>query len=204
MTHLTDEMFYHLAEQTCEAKLLSYEEQKQLDHIKACKECFEKYCVFATILDATSLSCGLVFEPIEIVERKMMPAKKLLAAIKITCNRVQDTLSLMGEQIQQITSAFLFEQILTTGIRGSNREETSALYMEDIEDEETFLVYDPRNHRLMIQINAEEKKIGAIRVYLTKENKIIMDIVLNQEGAFIKGILTDIPEDNLEVIITEK
>ena len=62
MTHLTDDQLYHLAELSCNTEVLNPEEEQQLEHIKSCRECFNKYCVLATLMDATSLSCRLVFD----------------------------------------------------------------------------------------------------------------------------------------------
>ena len=129
-------------------------------HIQSCKECFDKYCVLATILDATSLNCDLVFDPSILRDSQSTQVKKLLAAIKVTCEQVQNAISLIGKQLQQDVSTFAFEPVLATAVRGGNNGKSSILRMEDLEDEDTFFAYDAQKHQLMIQLklNSDDNK----------------------------------------------
>lgn len=208
MMHLTDDQLYHLAELSSEAEPFNYEEREQFEHLKACKDCFEKYCVFATILDATSLNCSLVFEPVDSMQmvenrKSNVSTPKLLAVIKVTYNRIQNVLSLLGEQIQQETASFFFEPILATATRGDSDGKKTKLCMEDVENENTFVVYDAEEHKLLIQLDIPEKDLNHVRVYLRFNDQSILDIPLKLQGTSIRGMLTDVPERNFDIFIEE-
>ena len=201
MMHLTEDQLLHLAELSCEAEMLNPEEETQLEHVKSCRECFEKYCVFATILDATSLDCSLVFDPTVLVEKAKKKKKKVLAALKVTYKRAQDAITLIGEQIQQNIASFTFEPVIASAVRGSGSVKTSVLRMEDIEDEGSYFVYDADSHKIMLQFSSANKE--RVRAYLQFEDQKTIDIPLEKKGSYFKGILSDIPLRNFELRIEE-
>lgn len=203
MTHLTDDQLYHLAELSNNAELLNAEEEKQLDHIKSCRECFNKYCVMATLMDATRLSCGLVFAPdaLQVREKAIAPAKRLLASLRITYQHLEDKITLVGEQIQQNLSAFAFEPVLATAVRGGGAAKTMRLRMEDIDDEGSYFVYDAESHKILLQFSSRNNAPETIKAYLIFNDQSIIDIPLEQNGSYLRGIVSDIPSKNFEVRI---
>lgn len=203
MMHLTEDQLYHLAELSCDAEELNLEEEQQLDHVKSCKECFNQYCVLATILDATSLSCDLVFDPAKIPEGTVVPVRKLLAAFRVTCERMYNTISLIGEQIQQNTAAFSFEPVLATAVRGAGNSKTSILRMEDLDDEDTCFVYDAENHQLIVQFDANGRDVANFKAYLKFADETTIDIPLLKCGSYLKGTLLDVPFGNFDMYIEE-
>lgn len=204
MTHLTDDQLYHLAELSCNAELFDSKEEEQLEHVQSCRECFDKYCVLATILDATSLSCCLVFNPTQIPERASIPIKKILAVLRVTCEHMQNTISLIGKQLQQDTSAFAFEPVLANAVRGGGSGKKSILRMEDLEDEDTYFIYDAENHKMILQFEGKGNDAEKVKVYLKFEDQSTIDIPLVQKGVYLKGILADVPSGNFDVCIEEK
>lgn len=205
MTHLTDDQLYHLAELSSKAELLNAEEELLLDHIKSCRECFNKYCVMATLLDATSLSCGLVFDSdaLQVRERAIAPAKRLLASLRITYQQLQYKMTLVGEQIQQNLSAFAFEPIFATAVRGGGASKAMLLRMEDIDDEDSYFVYDAERHKILLQFGLRNNTPERIKAYLKFDDQSIIDIPLEQNGSYLRGIVSDIPSKNFEVRIEE-
>lgn len=205
MTHLTDDQLYHLAELSSKAELLNAEEELLLDHIKSCRECFNKYCVMATLMDATSLSCGLVFDSdaLQVREKAIAPAKRLLASLRITYRQLQDKMTLVGEQIQQNLSAFAFEPILATAVRGGGASKAMLLRMEDIDDEDSYFVYDAERHKILLQFGLRNNTPERIKAYLKFDDQSIIDIPLEQNGSYLRGIVSDIPSKNFEVRIEE-
>ena len=203
MTHLTDDQLYHLAELSSKAELLNAEEELLLDHIKSCRECFNKYCVMATLMDATSLNCGLVFDSgaLQVREKAIAPAKRLLASLRITYQQLQDKMTLVGEQIQQNLSAFVFEPILTTAVRGGGASKAMLLRMEDIDDEDSYFVYDAESHKILLQFGLRNNAPERIKAYLRFDDQSIIDIPLEQNGSYLRGIVSDIPSKNFEVRI---
>lgn len=206
MIHLTDEQLYHLAELSCNAEVLNPEEEQQLEHIKSCRECFNKYCVLATLMDATSLSCGLVFDQnaLQVQERVSTTARKILASFRITYQRMQDRIALVGEQLQQSLSTYAFEPVLATAVRGGGATKTSVLRMEDIEDEGSYFIYDAESHKIILHFVIKSTEPENITAYLKFEDQSTLDISLVQDGSYMKGIVSNIPSGSFEVHIEEK
>ena len=73
----------------------------------------------SVLAEATRVDCDLVLNPVYSEEETAASARKLLAAIRVTCERIQDQISLIGEQIQNQADAFLFEPVLATAVRGA-------------------------------------------------------------------------------------
>ena len=195
MMHLTEDQLYHLAELSCDAEELNTEEDQQFDHVKSCRECFNQYCVLATILDSTSLNCDLVFDPVQIPESTVAPVRKLLVALRVTCERVYNTISLIGEQIPQNMATFAFEPVLATAVRGSSSSKTSILRMEDLDDEE--------NRKLIVQFDANGRDAANLKAYLKFADQTTMDIPLLKGGLYLKGTLSDVPSGNFDIFIEE-
>lgn len=204
MMHLTEEQLYHLAELSCNAGLLNSEEEKQMEHVKSCKECFDKYCVLATILDVTSSNCELVFDPSAIQESEPSKVRKVLAAISVSCEKLQNKISLIGKQLQQEVSLFAFELVLATTARGGSNGKSTILRMEDLEDEDTFFVYDAKNHQLLIQLKINDNDDKKVKAYLIFPDQSTMDIPLVQKGIYFKGTISDVPSDNFELYVEEE
>lgn len=206
MTHLTDDQLYHLAELSCNAEVLTPEEEQQLEHIKSCRECFNKYCVLATLMDATSLSCGLVFDQnaLQVQETVSTTARKILASFRITYQRMQDRIALVGEQLQQSLSTYAFEPVLATAVRGGGATKTSVLRMEDIEDDGSYFIYDAESHKIILHFVIKSTAPENITAYLKFEDQSTLDISLVQDGSYMKGIVSDIPSGSFEVHIEEK
>lgn len=122
MMHLTEDQIYHLVQAIGNHEALTAEEEQQIEHIRSCKECMESYCIMAVLAEATSIDCDLVLNP-AYREEAAAPARKLLAAIRVTCERIQNQISLIGEQIQNQADAFLFEPVLATAVRGAAKAE---------------------------------------------------------------------------------
>ena len=206
MTHLTDDQLYHLAELSCNTEVLNPEEEQQLEHIKSCRECFNKYCVLATLMDATSLSCRLVFDQnaLQVQETVSTTARKLLASFRITYQGMQDRIALVGEQLQQNLSTYAFEPVLATAVRGGGATKTSVLRMEDIGDEDSYFIYDAESHKIMLHFAIKSTDPENITAYLKFEDQSTLDVSLVQDGSYMKGIVSDIPSGSFEIHIEEK
>lgn len=64
MTHLTDEQLYYIAEITEEMQPYNDKEMKQMEHLKICKECYDKFCVSLALAEMTSESGYMVLSDI--------------------------------------------------------------------------------------------------------------------------------------------
>ena len=150
---------------------------------------------------STRVDCDLVLNPVYSEEETAESARKLLTAIRVTCERIQDQISLIGEQIQNQADAFLFEPVLATAVRGAAKSRNTVLRMEDLDDENTYVVYDAENHKLMLQFEAEGKNAADFKVYLKFADETTMEFSLQESGSCLKGTLADIPSESFEIYI---
>ena len=179
---LSEDQFFHLVVAIGNHETLTAAEEQQMEHIRSCKECMESYCIMAVLAEATRVDSDLVLNPVYSEEETAESARKLLAAIRVTCERIQDQISLIGEQIQNQADAFLFEPVLATGVRGAAKSRNTVLRMEDLDDENTYVVYDAENHKLMIQFEAEGKSAADFKVYLKFADETTMEFSLQESG----------------------
>lgn len=73
--------------------------------------------------------------------------------------------------------------------------------MEDLDDENTYVVYDAENHKLMIQFEAEGKSAADFKVYLKFADETTMEFSLQESGYCLKETLADIPSESFEIYI---
>ena len=64
MKHLTDDEIYRLAELTEECEPYNDVEMEQMEHLKTCTECFDKFCVTLALLEVTNESGYMVLSEI--------------------------------------------------------------------------------------------------------------------------------------------
>ena len=204
MRHLTEDQIYHLAQVTRNYETLTAEEEQQMEHIRLCKECLKSYCIMAVLWEATRVDCALTLNPVHIVEKMVNPARKLLAVIRVTYKQIQDKISLIGTQVDDKKHTFMFEPVLATAVRGVEKRRTNVLRMEELEDENTYIVYDAESHKLMIQFDAGGKNVEEFLAYLKFADEMRMHISLRKNGSYLKGSLTNIPTESFEIYIEEK
>ncbi|MDO4294575.1 MAG: hypothetical protein Q4D90_00250 [bacterium] len=193
--HITEEQLYNLAELSRNMKPLNVEEEKQLEHMKICRECFNKYCVLVAILDATSLSY------IQMSKEIPIKVKKALAVLKVSYEYIQNRMSLICEQVPQDTAVFSFEQTLSGAVRGGNIKK-STLHMVDLDDEGTYFIFDAERHKLMIQFRIQTESAD-YKVSVKFATQPTIEIPLESKGNYMKGVLEDIPEEEFEIYIEE-
>ena len=75
--------------------------------------------------------------------------------------------------------------------------------MEDIDDEGSYFVYDAESHKILLQFGLRNNAPERIKAYLKFDDQSIIDIPLEQNGSYLRGIVSDIPLKNFEVRIEE-
>ena len=98
---------------------------------------------------------------------------------------------------------FAFEPVLATAVRGSSSSKTSILRMEDLDDEDTYFVYDAEKRKLMVQFDANGRDAANFKAYLKFADQTTIDIPLLKGGLYLKGTLSDVPSGNFDIFIEE-
>ena len=205
MTHLEYEQLLSLAECAVGEDGFDDEQIQQLEHLKTCKECYEKFCLLTALTDVMSesgsyvLSASAVKNPVK--ESVLAISKKILATLSVIRNNAQDAVNVVMNQIEQAGSALQFGPSLAMATRGANAAESSMVRLEEFEDEKTYIVFNPDKNELVVQINLQKTETENVHVYLTFDDLTVMDLPLTKRGHFVKGILTGIPEKNFKICI---
>lgn len=203
MTHLTEDQIYKLAELTIETQPYEKEEIAQMEHIKECKICYEKFCTLLALLDVTSESgytiLSEVFSKANKRENVNNVSENILAVLRVIRNNVEKTVNSVIEQIGWNESQFQFEPQLAFATRGIERKNSTIYKVEEVEDEKTFVVFDFSKNELMIQINAKNLSNKNVKMYLKFEDGSEKVILNEKKGNLVYGVMKNIPEMNFEI-----
>lgn len=208
MMHVSDDDIYRLAELTDDMQPYDSDELKMVDHIKACGACNDKFCSMLAMVEVTS-EYGLImlsemygFSTDDAFVSEAV-REKVLAVVNVIRKRVNDSLTAVMEQANQIGARFQFVPSFAGATRGMNTPDTSIYKIEDAEDEKTFVVYDPAKNELMVQINVKKTEVKMLKVYVEFSDSKTLPMPMERKGNLFRGILTDIPETDFKVHMEE-
>lgn len=207
MTHLTENQIMNLAEKTEEMYPYSEAEREMMLHMKFCESCYEQFCSALALLEVTSESGYSVLSEIYGMEyAKSLAAKagnKILAVVSFVKNKLLENIDVIMEQIDRETDSFRFRPSLATAARGQADSSRKMYKLEDISDEKTFIIMDPENDELMIQINARSLSGKSIRAYIETESGNIIECELQLKGKIYKGIVKGLPSEKFQIVLEE-
>ena len=155
MHHLNDEELFHLAELVTEDSGFTTQDVDDMHHVGECDECFEKLQLYLAVIDASN-SIDIIFSG----EGKGFPSDmdendNSMAVIQIV---IVDANAIM-RQLNATFSKWEFDApLLFTGTRSAAGSEEKSSRIEDIDNGETFVAYDPSCKKLLIQIDCRNKE----------------------------------------------
>ena len=195
MSHLTEDEIYRIAEIASRMEPVEGEDRELAEHIRSCSSCYKRYCVMSAMMDAVDPEGGFVFLPEKVAAE---PMKRPVACIGVICGRLKEAVVSMGKQLMYGRGGFAFQQMVAAPVRGGSNE-GELLRMEDMEDEDTFMVYDPCEERLLLQLKNRGEGITA---YVKLENESIINIPMEKKGNIYRGSAT-VPPGEFYVYIEE-
>lgn len=209
MKHLTDEQLYDLAEKTLEMEPYNDEEMEQMEHLKTCESCYAEFCTLQAVLDVTSESGFMrladIYQEMHAKETVVSEVKKnVLAVLQVVRKKVEEKMTAVIEQIDNMQSAFQFAPPLSIAARGLEQGETSLCTVEDMEEEKTFISFAPSEHKLMIQIDTKNLQKKELAIFLLLENGDRLEVPVTIRKNLVKGVITDLPDMDFEIHIEEK
>lgn len=207
MTHLTENQIMNLAEKAEEMYPYSETEREMMLHLKSCESCYEQFCSALALLEVTSESGYSVLSEIYGMEySKSLAAKagnRILAVVSLVKNKLKENIDVIMEQIDRESDSFSFRPSLATATRGQSDSQRKLYKVEDVSDEKTFIIMDPENDELMIQVNAKSISGGNVRVYIKTESGNITDCELQLKGKIYKGIVKGLPSEKFQIVLEE-
>ena len=207
MIHLSEDQIMHLAEVTEDMIPYSAPEKEMMLHLKSCEECYSQFCSSLALLEVTSESGYTVLSEIYGMEyAKSLAAKagnKILAVVNLVKTKLMENIDVIMEQAEGNGDSFRFRPALATAARGLSDSSNKMYKVEDVSDEKTFIIMDPVNDELLIQINTKTIPYEKIRVYLKTESGEIIDCDMTAKGKIYKGIIKELPSEKFQIVIEE-
>lgn len=207
MMHLSDEEIMRLAEVTEEQLTYTEHEIEMMNHLKTCTSCYEKFCSSIALLEVTSDGGYVVLSEIYGMEyaRKLVvqAGNKILAVVNLVRNKLLENMDVVLEQVERTEDAFRFHPSVAMATRGLVDSENSVYKVEDVNDDKTFIMLDPKNDELLVQINTKELKNTRIRAFLQLESGKMIEINMELKGKICKGLIKKLPSEKFQLIIEE-
>lgn len=205
MTHVSDDDIMLLAETVEEHLVFSKDQLIMMEHLKTCRECYEKFCAAQTLLEVT----GDYSYPVLSKIYGMEPAKSLvenagaktLAVVKLAGAHFRDSVKTVLEQVSLAGDIFRFQPTAAMATRGMGDPAGTVYKLEDINDDKTFIAVDPYRQELLLQINTKDVWDTEIRAYIQFASGERIDVHMEQKGRIFKGKVSELPEEDMQVVI---
>ena len=200
MNHLTDDEIFRLAEVTEEELIYDEHEVGLMQHLKSCRECYDKYCTALALMEVTSdsgyMALSKMYDMAEDQSQVSENMSQVLAVIQLVKEKVEKGLHFILDQIEQPDTFFHFQPVVFAGARGKEHVNTHICKLEDMDDEKTSVFVDSQSDAIMVQIN--------IHAFLQTKSGRKLDIPLKKSGKIYKGVLEGLPSEEFKIIIEKR
>lgn len=203
MMHLTMDEILEFASKLSLDEMMDDTELNRLNHIRECDECYNHFGIALALCDATNAEgISLVAESRRSIESLQEEIKEPLSVIKVVRKKINDVKSAIMEQINDVSAMLSFEPSLALATRDAKDGMTSGIIkLEEIEDEKTFIAFDPQSNELIVQINIKNVDDENLGIYLISGGKRIIEVPTVKENGFIKGRFSNIPDGDFRIYI---
>lgn len=203
MMHISEDQILELADKTANHQLLTPEQFEYLEHLKKCKECYEKFCVFSMMVDATSGNyIDTVLAPQKLMNEVISKSKRTIyAALDVVVTRVNTIAKVTMEQVHKLDFGLEFGPALAMATRGIDSNLSNGVRYEDVEDEKTYIFYEPDKGELVIQLNSALVEAETVLVYVKYETGKQIDVPMIKKGKVFYGSVSDVYDDKFSIVI---
>lgn len=157
MNHLSEDKLYHLAELVTQERPFTQEDVSDMQHIGQCDDCYGMLrCMMALMetldnVDVVALTSQL--QPTDSVF-----GNKSVAVLQLVISGVLSSL----EQLDAQMSIWTFDApLVLAGTRSTQEKAPNVQKLEDVDNSETFVAYDPTARVLVIQLDHAQSNVPA-------------------------------------------
>lgn len=203
MMHISEDQMLELAEKTANHQLLTSEQFEYLEHLKKCKECYEQFCVFSMMVDATSGNyIDTVLAPQKLMSEVISKSKHTIyAVLDVVVTRVNSIAKVTMEQVHKLEFGMEFGPALAMATRGIDNNLSNGVRYEDIEDEKTYIFYEPDKRELVIQINSALVDAESVMVCVKYETGKQIDVPMIKKGKMFYVSIADVHDDKFSILV---
>ena len=186
MKHIDFNNLYHLATLTIDDAPLDELQIEQMNHIADCKDCYDDFCGIMAILEVTNESGMIAVRKIlsdKLNSSEDSVVQKVLAVISVRAKVIKEQISVIMEQLQSNINGLCFEAPLAMATRNVEPDTPPKISkLEDIENEKTFILFDPARGSMYVQLDIRDLTSDTISVHLEFPNKKKREIPLTRDG----------------------
>lgn len=194
MKHLADNQILTLANRIISQAKFSRDDELAMLHIATCDECYTLLKCTLAVMEVTDHIDSFVTFPKKEVET-ITPTSS--AIIKVVILNV----SAMLEQLHQETAEWVFDKpFALAGARSGQDDRSNIQTMEDIDNSETYVSYDPESRRLVIQIDGR-KAGGMPKAYLKYSDGSTQEVKFEKREHIYWGEVRNLRDGEYELII---
>lgn len=207
MIHLSFDELLILAEASVSQEGFDDLQIELLEHLKTCKDCYDSFCLLSALSDVMSVSGGYALYNNAAclageVAKNM--AIRVLARFQVIRDTAAGAIKTVFEQIDQATSPLQFSPSSAMATRGTGKVCSSAIRLEEYEDEKTYVIFNPDKNEISVQINVRRLDVEKLHVYIEFDDMSRMELPTMKRGSIVKGSVDNIPGGNFQIIIEEK
>ena len=110
MMHLTGDEIFELAQLTEDGWQYSCLNLQQMEHLRTCRSCYEKFCSALAVMDVTSEGGYMVLSEIYSIDtesEKFFQGRRILAVVQVIREKIEDSVSAVMKQVEQYLNLHL-------------------------------------------------------------------------------------------------
>lgn len=200
MTHLNDDEILSLASVTADGMPYTDDERKQMEHLKTCEECYDRFYAALALTDTVS-NIGLLSSVKQEVTAEEKVKSKILAIVGVIVDKASTGIDSVLQQLDQATAAISFMPAMSLATRGASDEQSNTSKLEDVNDEKTYISFDSGSGQLFVQINTREIGDENISVTVKYSNGDTREIPMERSGALLMGSMDNLVEGEFKVVV---
>lgn len=201
--HIGEDDLYRLAEKTNKLLPFTKEEERMLDHLEECRECYETFCAYCVVLETMSeSSAGIIAQALRERNVAVSPIQAVLATIRVVTNTVRDAVSVTMEQLDQAVSELFFQPAFAT-VRGSTSDHSQYAKLDSLENEKTYVSYDAEKRCLKVRIDTSDLPEGNLSVVLLDEQGERHVLSASESGKILTVEADNLPYEAFTILIEQ-
>lgn len=151
MNHMTRDKIYHLATLVTQELAFDESDVSDMTHIGECDECYKKLRLAMALMEAVD-NIG----PISLAAKQKTVVSVVEERVKAVIHLVVGKVNSLLEQFDARSSVWTFDAPLAMAGARSVDDEDSLKKLEDVENSQTFVAYDPTTKLLALQIDCSD------------------------------------------------
>lgn len=119
----------------------------------------------------------------------------------VVVTRVNTIAKVTMEQVHKLDFGLEFGPALAMATRGIDSNLSNGVRYEDVEDEKTYIFYEPDKGELVIQLNSALVEAESVLVYVKYETGKQIDVPMIKKGKVFYGSISDVYDNKFSIVI---